>query len=174
MFKEKKAQEEMFGFVLIVVLVIIIGLVFLAFSLKKSRPSILQKSAQIDDLLNTMMVSVTKCMIEDENLSIKELIRKCHENENCDDGNRSCDVLKEEINETLILALGNSTEIRNKPIHGYSFSIKVNGTSPLEGIKIEAGILKGNSFTSSLALPLGVNKPNAEIKLKCWYNASLS
>lgn len=173
MLREKKAQEEMFGFVLIVVLVIIIGLVFLAFSLKKSRPSILQKSAQIDDLLNTMMVSVTKCRIENENLSIKELIRKCHENENCDDGN-SCEILKKEINETLILALGNSTEIRNKPIHGYSFSIEVNGTSHLENIKIEAGISKGNSFTSSLTLPLGINKPNAEIKLKCWYNASLS
>jgi len=85
----RKGQEEMVGFALIVVIVAVILLVFLSFSLREDEPEAV-KSYEIDNFIQ----SVLYYTIED-NVDIRDLIRDC---KNYDE---DCDVLEIELKTIL-------------------------------------------------------------------------
>ncbi len=78
MVKHKKAQEEMFGFVFIILLVTIVSLVFLSFSIKKPSSDV-RESIAINDLLNSMLSFTTECG------NLKELSISCYKGEYCNE-----------------------------------------------------------------------------------------
>ena len=100
--KKKHAQEEMVGFVLIVVLVVVIAVVFLGISLRKGDNDFRQKSAQLGSLLSAMDYYTTNCEIPlTEKISLDSLIQACNNIQFCANGQPACDALTETLTEIL-------------------------------------------------------------------------
>ncbi len=95
--KAKKAQEEMIGFVLIVVLIVVAGVVFLGFSLRKPIES--GKSPELQVFLESSSLITTNCSINfvPQYDSLQDLIKSCHKNKKCLSGEPACEVLEQEF-----------------------------------------------------------------------------
>lgn len=92
----KKSQSEIVGFVLIVVIVMVVGLIFLGFSIGRGQTS-KQNSVEIGNFLEASMSYTTKCSINGYYSEMQDLIKACYDNKNCGDGTSSCDFAKEEL-----------------------------------------------------------------------------
>ncbi|MEK6820619.1 MAG: hypothetical protein AABX71_02815 [Nanoarchaeota archaeon] len=104
--KTRKAQEEMVGFVLIVVLVAIIALIFLGISMRKTTRA--EENKEIDSFLASTLLFTTNCRPSaDAVYDFKDLIRACLKNERCDELEKACDVL----NKTAFNLIENSWKI---------------------------------------------------------------
>ena len=89
MAKSTRSQEEMVGFILIVVLVSVIGVILLVISLRKPVERI--ESNEITAFLEASMHYTTSCQPNPERVyDFQGLIIACRNNENCIDGNSSC------------------------------------------------------------------------------------
>lgn len=73
----KKAQQELVGFVLIVVIVTIIGIVFLALTLAKKQES---NSIEVSNLLQATMYYTTECSSDYGPRQVEDLIREVNKN----------------------------------------------------------------------------------------------
>jgi len=137
--KSKKAQEEMVGFGLIIIVVAIILLVFLGFSMRKPQKDMVE-SYEVESFMQAILHYTTDCgdYIQSHN-SVQELIFKCRNNEICEDNRNSCDVL----NSTLSNLIGESWKIGEKwPTKAYALNISLNQNSML---LIEKGNFTANS-----------------------------
>ena len=161
--KGKKAQEEVFGFVIIVLIVMIIGLVFFAFSLRRPSEIIEPKQAELDDLLQAMLSYTTNCEISNSNQSIRELIRECNNNPSRVCNNQQvCEYLETELTNMLEEFLGQN--MANSYVHAYTLNITTQ-----EPINIANGELKGNFFGSSISIP-NLGGQDITIKLRFYYS----
>lgn len=142
---KNKAQEEIVGFVLIMVLVAVVFLVFLAITLR--NPNVTEsKSEIIYQFLESSMEQTTGCSLpgRQEYLDLGELLGECYSsNIECSDGNKICNVLNDTFKELLdgSFAYGN-----DYPIKGYSlesiYSLNSLGGQVSRDVVLE--ILKGN------------------------------
>jgi len=111
----KKAQHEIIGFVIIVVIVIVAGLFFLSFSLRRNKTS-MQSSAEISNLIEASMHYTTDCAIsyipKYENL--QDLIKSCYNQEICLNEQNSCDVLNKTLEKILNQSLNIGPDSKNK------------------------------------------------------------
>ena len=98
----KKGQQEIAGFVLIVVIVVIAMMVFLVISLKK--PSLEIKDRKADNLLTSLMTQTTECIVSRERYeTVRDLVKDSYENEKCD----NLDMMASEyLNESLVSIMG--------------------------------------------------------------------
>ena len=78
--KNKKAQEEIVGFVAIVVFVAIILVVFLGLYVRQEKTSSIQESKDIQQFLDSSMQYTTDCALayEPAYAELSELIQACH------------------------------------------------------------------------------------------------
>ena len=143
--KNKRGQEEMVGFGLIILLVAIIFIVFISLYIKK--PSEKVTDYEVDSFIQAALQYTTTCEEENlENLTIQELIFKCQENERCTYPHNmdSCLIL----NSTLKNIIKESWEVDNKsPIKGYSFIINVSedgGDTEKTLMNIKSGVVTNN------------------------------
>ena len=116
----KKAQEEIIGFALIIIIVSIILLVFLNLSLRNSDPENVQ-DFEIENFLQSILEYTTDCQGDREDFrNIKELIFDCRDGKPCLDGRTACEVLgnvsKEIIEESWQIG-------EERPAKGYNFTI---------------------------------------------------
>lgn len=89
----KKAQEEIVGFVLIIVLVAIIALVFLGISIRKPVEKL--PSNEVDSWIQAAKRYSTECYSSPElRKDLKDLIVSCSLRDACFDGRDSCAVLE--------------------------------------------------------------------------------
>ena len=117
----KKAQEEMVGFVLIIVLVMVIFVVFLGFSLRNSQKESVE-DYEVESFIQAFLQYTTSCEenYESNYLSIQELIFKCDAKEKCLNEDDSCVVL----NNTLEKLLDESWKVGNDSQYkGYELKI---------------------------------------------------
>src|SRR3989344_1842408 len=77
--KLRKGQHEIAGFVLIVLLVSVIGVVFLSIALNKGS-AIEPRSAEISNFLSSMMYTTTDCAINyvPQYRDMQDLIKECY------------------------------------------------------------------------------------------------
>ncbi len=118
---KRRGQEEIVGFVLIVVLVAIIFLVFLGISIR--QPSDLQKeSRDVYQFLESMVEYTSACAISHEPVfsSIGKLIRECYESPGttCTNNEKACDVLESDLRNILSVSWKIGPD---RPIKGYIF-----------------------------------------------------
>jgi len=95
-FSSKNAQEEMIGFVLIVLLVVVIAVVFLGISLRNNDSDFGRESYEIDSFLSSVRHYTTDCEISGRFKTIGDLVVKCNERlggGECDNGDNICVVL---------------------------------------------------------------------------------
>ncbi len=151
---KKKAQEELIGFALIIILVAIIGLIFLGFSLKNSQKEIVE-SYEVESFIQAFLQYTTDCGNYRENyLPIQKLISACVDDKTCLDERDSCDVLSS----TLTGIIEESWKVDgDRPIQGYELKIVLE-----DGTEVIPLISKGNSTKNSKGvlqpfMPLGEN-----------------
>jgi len=98
---KKKAQSEIVGFVLIVVIVMIIGLFFFRFSLRQETE--IPNDKEISNFLTSFRDLTTDCSLsyEPDYLDMAGLIKACDDNRNCLSGEQACDKMKAEIREIM-------------------------------------------------------------------------
>ena len=90
--KLKRGQEEIVGFVLIVVLVVIVLVIFLGIQLRNLKPQ-QRESEVIYQFLESSMEQTSNCTLSTgaSYLALDDLIRECHETgSSCVSGESSC------------------------------------------------------------------------------------
>lgn len=136
--KRKKAQEEMVGFALIIIVVAVILLIFLGFALRKQQKEIVE-SYEVESFIQAFLQYTTDCRDNLEYLSIQKLIFDCYGGEMCLDGRSACDAL----NSTLKEILEESWKVEgDRPVKGYELKI---ASDEEEILLITKGNLTGNS-----------------------------
>ena len=117
--KSTKAQEEMVGFALILIIVAIIFIVLLAVYIKKPQSESVG-NPEVNSFVQSFLQYTTTCEQNSENLTLQRLIIKCQSEERCDNGKDSCkvrnDTLKDIIKESWNIGPEN-------PVKGYSLLI---------------------------------------------------
>jgi|TARA_B100001964_G_scaffold215449_1_gene253800 hypothetical protein len=100
--KSKKGQQEMVGFVLIVVLVVVGLMVFLIISLRDTPEN--EGSLEVVDALDALMKHTTECAVVyvpayDD---FEALFKSCHDGDQCSNLDRSaCDYLNESLTDVV-------------------------------------------------------------------------
>ena len=154
----KKAQEEMIGFVLIIVLVAVIVLVFLGISLRQK--SEVRESKEIGNFLYSSLLTSTDCKPRaTEIYDFKDLIKACYNSEICIEGD-SCEILEKTSKELI----SKGFDLSGKGKYNY-----YNFTIYNENVILNL-VQKGN-YTSSMAsrIPIYVSGENIYIELKLGY-----
>ncbi len=97
----RKGQQEIAGFVLIIVLVMIALMVFLVINAKK--PQLEVQSRSVDNLLSSLMEYTTECVVSPpKKENVRGLIKSCYDNEKCFNSNEfACDHLNASLNVIL-------------------------------------------------------------------------
>lgn len=120
--ESKKAQHEMVGFALIIILVAIIGVVFLSMS-HKDRNDI-QNSPLAENFLESLLHHTTNCSKYSSGppyLQINDLAKECAQDGLCTIGISACDALNSTINEILAYSFKVGEDY---PLKAYSFLIE--------------------------------------------------
>jgi len=162
--KNKKAQEEVMGFVIIILMVVIIGVVFFAFSLRKPVESTEQKQAELDDMINSMLLYTTECKLNNENQTIKDLIKECSRSPStlCSSSENVCIKLNSTLKNMYSKLLG--TGITNGYVHGYVLNI----TNSKQIVYLSEGNMTGSYFASSI--PINTVSGDVIVKLRFYYS----
>mgnify|MGYP001579249276 FL=1 len=148
----KKGQEEIVGFVLIVVLVVIVAVIFLGIRLRNPEPA-QRESEIVYQFLESAMEQTTSCKTSESGnfLAFDSLVRDCHSvNSLCVSGDKSCEIVKQTLDNML-----NSTWSVGPayPYKGYSaigdYNINSTGESQQESIFNLTSGNCGKSFVGS-------------------------
>ncbi|MFA5019531.1 MAG: hypothetical protein WC533_00350 [Candidatus Pacearchaeota archaeon] len=99
--KKIKAQEEMVGFVLIVVLVAIVGIVLLGIYLRKPNSTTIQESNELSAFLTGIKPVTTGCERLGSFQTIESLVDLCYRRQSCENGEDTCKYLENTIKEIL-------------------------------------------------------------------------
>ncbi|MEM1577790.1 MAG: hypothetical protein QXM27_02155 [Candidatus Pacearchaeota archaeon] len=155
----KKSQHEVFGFVIIILLIIIIGTLIFSFSFHRtlSKPKYYE-DIRINDLMNSIMYFSTSCGYRD----VKEVIGLCYNDQKCD-SKSACEYLTQLLGEILNSTLGKERDYGD--VIGYQL-ISEDGK-----INITAGKQQGNLIVSKYYVPIyQENKiENLEITLYLYF-----
>lgn len=142
--KKTKAQEEMIGFALIIILVSVILLAFLGFSLNKSKSEGIP-SYEVDNFLQAFLQYTTDCKDYKKYFTIQDLIFECERNPNnkcLNEEETTCEVL----NSTLKGILDESWNVSEQSFYKrYELIIYLDDDDPKQIID---PIVKGNSTGS--------------------------
>lgn len=129
----KKGQEEITGFIAIVVIVAIVLLVFLVIMVRQNGGESYRDSSEVDSFLRGTLVYTTNCAInyEPDYSTLGELLRECHGGRLCKSGELACDVARE----TLSSLVNSSWQFGpDRPIKGFSFSAVYNSTTESQAV----------------------------------------
>lgn len=156
--KNKRAQEEMVGFALIIIIVAVILLVFLGLFLSKPNNQTIQ-SYEAESFVQSMLQYSTQCQDYYGYVSVQNLIFMCSSGNSCSDNEDSCAVLTSTVGEIL-----NHSWIvgQGGPIKGYTLNITSNNG---EIAAFTAGNITSNSEGASQDLP-----PNQGTSISILFN----
>jgi len=138
--QNKSGQEEMIGFALIMIVVVVILLIFVGFSLRNSQKETV-KSYEVESFIQAFLQYTTNCVdgYEPRYYSIRKLITACKNKEVCLGGQNTCEVL----NSTLSEIIEKSWQVgETLPVKGYELKILSNNKEILF-------IQEGNSTSNS-------------------------
>lgn len=98
--RNKRGQEEIVGFVMIMIIVAIVMLVFLGILIRSDTPT-LKESSDIYQFLESTMEYTTECEVRfvEDYSSLGELFEECYSGTGCLSGGNACDVLNVTISE---------------------------------------------------------------------------
>jgi len=149
----KRGQEEMVGFALIIIIVAVILLIFLGFSIRNSQRESVE-SYEIESFIQATLQYTTSCEDYFGYLSVQETIFDCSENQVCQNGKSSCDVLED----TLKGILAESWNVEgDRPVKGYELKITSNEQEILS-------LSEGNQTRNSKGAMQNLEKAGNEIE----------
>jgi hypothetical protein len=100
----RKSQEEIVGFIFIVAIVVVAGLIFLSFSLRGNK--ITGSSSEVESFMSALVQYSTNCSMQGT-LDIGDLMKSCYLGKSCEQGENACS----ELNRTLQDIMKNSWDI---------------------------------------------------------------
>lgn len=124
--KNRKAQHEIVGFVLIVLVVSVVGVIFLAITLGSPEPE-RQNSVEVSNLLEATMYHTTSCAVNyiPQYRSVQDLVKECYKDRSgnsrtCLDGTNVC----EQLQTDLTTILGGSLNVGENGVNrGYNIDV---------------------------------------------------
>lgn len=143
----KKGQEEMVGFMIIVVIVTLVILFFLVFSWQ-SGDSGSEDSLEASSFLQSALSYTTGCHNSIKYLTLDDLISACYKEESCDNEEYSCDVLNETLQGILDESWPVGAELRYK---GYKFEAVADNSTL---VAISKGNVTGSYKGTRQILPV--------------------
>jgi hypothetical protein len=157
--KSKRAQEEMVGFVLIIVIVAVIGLFFMFIMSKQAKPY--TPSSEIESFLQSSLIYTTSCYPEQgaSPYNLQYLAEACSNSKICNNGEDSCSILNKTISELLESSFNINQESKYK---AYRFNIYEYGESMLS---LEKGNLTGNLYGAEVKFYTSSGSMNMTLKL---------
>ena len=142
---DKKGQQEIVGFVLIVVLVVI-GLMFSLIYSFSDKDEIKEDDISLGNLMSSILDYTTDCSVDGEKQTVLDLLTNCESGKGCDNDERtSCELLQEELE--LIIAATYQTE---SSVDGVTFDYYIDKDGLILGIQSFEKISVGNCTTSYL------------------------
>lgn len=116
----KKAQEEIIGFGIILLLVAVVGVIFLSISLNKNSQEGGVEDYEASSFLKAMLETTTNCEKNAEYVSVKDLIFECQRKYVCFNEENSCEIL----NDTIENIMEESWNVgNNTPVKGYELIV---------------------------------------------------
>ncbi len=119
---KKKAQEEMVGFALIMIIVAVILLVLLSISLRKPQQEEVE-SYEVDSFIQAFLQYTSDCRDDFEYLDVQELIIDCNDGRRCLDERYACEVLGSTMEGIVEESWNVGTD---RPVVGYELRILSN------------------------------------------------
>ena len=110
--KTNKAQQEIVGFVLIVVLVVVGLMIFLVISLKDSPVN--EDSVVVSNVIDAIMRHTTECAIvyEPDYDNFEDLFKSCYLGDRCKNlGMSACDYLNESLSDVLSAMMASDASV---------------------------------------------------------------
>lgn len=160
MINKKRSQEEIVGFVLIILLVSVIAVIFLAISLRKPLERL--PSTELESFLQSSMKVSTDCYISSERVyNFKDVISSCAEtNDQCLNKKTACDTL----NETARRILSDNWRIcEDCPATSYKFTVSSESNRTIYSLK--EGNCSGNRVYSDVDIHAYSGVIRAELEI---------
>jgi hypothetical protein len=165
--KKGKAQQEMVGFVIIILLVVVAGVIFLGIWLRgDSNNKNLKESAEMSYFLSSSLRFTTECYRAQESgfRNLEDLLGDCYNGRQCDNALNACEIANKTFFELLGAAKdSNSFQAENLKLEFFytqnlsdlSSRIPINGLSTLE-IGNKTGCNSWKASQNSISLSGGV------------------
>jgi hypothetical protein len=118
----KKAQEEIVGFAVILIIVAVVIVVALGFMIRKDNSPEVVESYEVGAFIQSILKYTSSCEGYYGLQNIQELIISCERGINCLDTRNSCEMLNYTLNELITSSWNVGQEA---PVKGYKFSVKV-------------------------------------------------
>lgn len=153
--KNKKGQEESMGFVIIVLLLVVVGVVFLGFSLRKGSNISSQNQQELSDLTWAVLSYTTNCSVLGESQTVWDSARKCSRNSDqfCENGENLCFNLNSTIQDIFKKLKGSRESMGNRSVHAYEFVVSMENNKVLA----RQGDFGGNFVSYSTFIPGDIN-----------------
>ncbi len=146
--RNKRAQEEMIGFALIMVIVMIVVLIVLGFALTNNK-GVEEKDFQLTSFVEASLQVTTDCKFNDEFLTLREMVHQCSQKQKCDVSNKDiCTELTKNFKDIINQSFNPGTE---SYVRGYTLQFKKVGeieeniTPPVSGGQQTKTIRTGQS-----------------------------
>lgn len=145
----KKSQQEIIGFVLIMLIILVVAVIFLGIMLRKDKPE-MSTSSELNKFIITTKAYTTDCAKDyaGDYRSLEDLILYCYSaNFYCFDERDPCEVLNSTYSSILDSPYTWQAD-EDRPIKGYNFEIyfqeEINDSTTKQSpiIDIEAGSLE--------------------------------
>lgn len=125
-----RAQAEMVGFAVIIIIVSVVLLIILGLALTNSTDREELESYEIDSFIQSFLYYKTDCKDNFGKISIQEMVQDCDNERSCLDGRDTCEVLENKLQE-IVKSSWNYGQ--NRPVKGYSLNI-TKGPETILGI----------------------------------------
>ena len=122
--KNNKAQEEMVGFALIIIIVAVILLIFLGISLRSPQKEPVE-SYEVNSFIQTFLEYTSDCRDVNDYFTIQDLIYGCNEGETCLNGKTACETLNSTLTDLAKEAWLVGGE---RPSKGYALNITMDNS----------------------------------------------
>lgn len=160
-YRKRKGQQEMVGFVLIVVLVMIALMVYFIISVTGENDG--GSSKEADALLGAIFMSTTECatVYEPDYDTFEDLFTSCHRGKSCSNlGKDSCEYLEEELEMVIMDSLDTEADINY-----YSLAFYEKSEEGTQGIlQIEGGNCTGRGSFGAIR-PIYTDNLFVELRL---------
>jgi hypothetical protein len=160
----KRGQQEMVGFVLIVVLVVIALVIFLVISARK--PQTESQNSGIENMLEVIMKYTTDCapVFEPQYDNMQDLIKSCYDNERCSNLNKmGCDYLNETLKNVLDAVISSESGVSAYQLDIFSRDDLNQTTEILPSLK--QGACKGSVSGAQREISAGYNEIIVKLQL---------
>lgn len=119
----KKAQEEIIGFGIILVIIAIVALIFISISINKAQKEEVE-DYEASSFLKVLMEKTTECEKNAKFLAVKDTVFECGREYTCLNGESACELLNDTLEETM----NDNWKVGvSEPIKGYNLVIEYEG-----------------------------------------------